>query len=172
MPPLMWRLRCWAFPQLAYPATLAPRCLFPYVSEAWGGSLRCFGGCGPCRSGKFGSGLSYPFPYSTRYSRARGLVPTRSSYGADHVWTVSDCYDLSGVPKALYTGRRRRLQRTHVSFEIASSWAHLDATCALRCSYALAESEALITTPLAMLPQQRPTAARAGCVAEARSNNE
>jgi hypothetical protein len=36
MPPLMWRLKYWDFPQLAYPATLAPRCVFPYVLEAWG----------------------------------------------------------------------------------------------------------------------------------------
>jgi hypothetical protein len=33
----MWRLRYWAFLQLAYPATLIPRCLFPYALEAWGG---------------------------------------------------------------------------------------------------------------------------------------
>jgi hypothetical protein len=49
------------------------------------------------------------------------------------------------------------------------SWAHLDAGCG---SHALAKSEPLITTALAMLSPQRPTVARAGCVAEARSNNE
>jgi hypothetical protein len=54
------------------------------------------------------------------------------------------------------------------SLELASSWARLD----IACGYALAESEPLITTTLAMLPPQRPTVARAGCVAEARSNNE
>jgi hypothetical protein len=53
--------------------------------------------------------------------------------------------------------------------ELASSWARLDAACSSR---ALAESESLITTGLAMLPQQRPTVSHAGCVAEARSNNE
>jgi hypothetical protein len=55
------------------------------------------------------------------------------------------------------------------SLEFASSWARLDAACG---SQALAESEPLITTALAMLPQQCPTVARAGCVAEARSYNE
>ena len=55
------------------------------------------------------------------------------------------------------------------SLELASSWARLDAACSF---HALAESEPLITTALAMLPPQRPTVARAGCVAEARSNNE
>jgi hypothetical protein len=55
------------------------------------------------------------------------------------------------------------------SLEPASSWARLDAACG---SHALAEFEPLITTALAMLPPQRPTVALAGCVAEARSNNE
>jgi hypothetical protein len=55
------------------------------------------------------------------------------------------------------------------SLELATSWARLDAACG---SHALAESEPLITTTLAMLPPQRPTVALAGCVAEARSNNE
>jgi hypothetical protein len=56
-----------------------------------------------------------------------------------------------------------------LSLELASSWARLDAACG---SHALAESEPLITTALAMLPPQCLTVARAGCVAEARSNNE
>jgi hypothetical protein len=55
------------------------------------------------------------------------------------------------------------------SLELASSWARLHAACG---SHALANSEPLITITLAMLPQQRPTVARADCVAEARSNNE
>jgi hypothetical protein len=55
------------------------------------------------------------------------------------------------------------------SLELASSWARLDAACG---SHALAESEPLITTALAMLPPQRPTVACAGCGAEARSNNK
>jgi hypothetical protein len=55
------------------------------------------------------------------------------------------------------------------SLELVSSWGRLDAACG---SHALAESEPLITTALSMLLVQRPTAARAGCVAEARSNNE
>jgi hypothetical protein len=55
------------------------------------------------------------------------------------------------------------------SFEIAMSWARLDAACG---SHALAESEPLITTALAVHPPQRPKVARAGCVAEARSHNE
>jgi hypothetical protein len=56
------------------------------------------------------------------------------------------------------------------SLELASSWARLNAACG---SHALPESEPLIiTTALAMLPPQRPTVARAGCVAEARSCNE
>jgi hypothetical protein len=55
------------------------------------------------------------------------------------------------------------------SLKLASSWARLDAACG---SHALAESEPLITTALAMPPPQRPMVARAGCVAEARSNNE
>jgi hypothetical protein len=36
--------------------------------------------------------------------------PRRSSDGADRVWTVIDCYDHSGVPRAWYIGRRRRRQ--------------------------------------------------------------
>jgi hypothetical protein len=55
------------------------------------------------------------------------------------------------------------------SLELASSWTPLDVACG---SHALAESEPLITTALAMLPPQCPTVGRAGCVAEARSNNE
>jgi hypothetical protein len=39
-------------------------------------------------------------------------------------------------------------------------------------AHALADSEPLITTAFAMLPPQRPTVARAGSVAEARSSNE
>jgi hypothetical protein len=55
--------------------------------------------------------------------------------------------------------------------ELASSWARLHAACG---SHALTESEPLITITiaLAMLFPQRPTVARAGCIAEARSNNE
>jgi hypothetical protein len=55
------------------------------------------------------------------------------------------------------------------SLEFASSWVRLDVACG---SHALAESEPLIITDLVMLPPQRPTVARAGCVAKARSNNE
>jgi hypothetical protein len=55
------------------------------------------------------------------------------------------------------------------SLELALSWLRLDAACD---SHALAESEPMITTTLAMLPPQRPTVARAGYVAKARSNNE
>jgi hypothetical protein len=52
------------------------------------------------------------------------------------------------------------------SIELDSSWADLDAACGSRT---LAESELLITIALLeMLPPQRPTVARAGCVAEAR----
>jgi hypothetical protein len=53
--------------------------------------------------------------------------------------------------------------------QFASSWARLDAACG---SHALAETEPLITTALAMLPPQRPTMTRESCVAEARSNNK
>jgi hypothetical protein len=55
------------------------------------------------------------------------------------------------------------------SLELASSWARLDSACG---PHALAESKPLITTALAMLPPQRSMVAHAGCVAEARSNNE
>jgi hypothetical protein len=55
------------------------------------------------------------------------------------------------------------------SLELVSSWARLDVACG--CN-ALAGSKPLITTSLAMLPPQRPMVARAGCVAEARLNNE
>jgi hypothetical protein len=48
-------------------------------------------------------------------------------------------------------------------------WARLDAAC---CSHALAESESLITTSLAMHPPKSLMVARAGCVTEARSKNE
>jgi hypothetical protein len=53
--------------------------------------------------------------------------------------------------------------------ELASSWARSNAAWSF---HALAESEPLITIALAMLPPQRPTVARVGCVAEARSNTE
>jgi hypothetical protein len=78
-----------------------------------GTGLGCLGGCGPCLSGRFGSGLCYPFLCSATCSRARGF-PRRSSNGADHVWTVSDCYDHNGVPQAWYTILRRQRQRAHV----------------------------------------------------------
>jgi hypothetical protein len=55
------------------------------------------------------------------------------------------------------------------SLELASSCARLDAACG---SHALAESGPLITTAFAMLPSKCPTVARAGYVAEARSNSE
>jgi hypothetical protein len=55
------------------------------------------------------------------------------------------------------------------SLELASSWVRLDAACG---SHALAESEPLIITALVMFPLLRPTVARAGCVAETRSNND
>jgi hypothetical protein len=55
------------------------------------------------------------------------------------------------------------------SLELASSWARLDPACG---SHALAETEPMITTTLGMLPPQRATVARKGCVAKARSNNE
>jgi hypothetical protein len=103
--------------------------------------------------------------YSVRCSRARGF-PRRSSDLADHVWSVSDCYDHNSVPKALYTGRRRR---THVVVRTRF------VVGALVCRVRFSRSRIvriLITTALAMLPPQRPTVARAGCVAETRSNNE
>jgi hypothetical protein len=53
--------------------------------------------------------------------------------------------------------------------ELAPSWARLDAACG---SHALAETEPLITTALAMLPPQRPTVTRESYVPEARSNNK
>jgi hypothetical protein len=49
------------------------------------------------------------------------------------------------------------------SLEFTSSWARSDAA---RGSHARTESEPLITTALAILPPQRPTVARADCVAE------
>jgi hypothetical protein len=51
------------------------------------------------------------------------------------------------------------------SLELASSWARLDAACG---PHALAESEPLITTPLAMFSPKRSTVARAGCLGETR----
>jgi hypothetical protein len=48
-------------------------------------------------------------------------------------------------------------------------WGRLNAIYGTR---ALAEFESLINTALAMLFPTRPTVARAGCVAEAKSNNE
>jgi hypothetical protein len=55
------------------------------------------------------------------------------------------------------------------SLELASVWARLDSACG---AYTLAESEPLVSTASAMLPTRRQTVARAGCVAEVRSNNE
>jgi hypothetical protein len=48
------------------------------------------------------------------------------------------------------------------SLELASAWARLDAACG---SYALTESEPLITAAEAILSPKRPAVARAGCVA-------
>jgi hypothetical protein len=56
------------------------------------------------------------------------------------------------------------------SLELASAWTRLDAACD---AHALSESGPLvITAALAMLHSKRSTVARAGCVAEVRSNNE
>jgi hypothetical protein len=52
-------------------------------------------------------GFAYRF-LTTQDARVRGEFPRRSSNGADHIRTVSDCYDHSGVPQAWYTERRRR----------------------------------------------------------------
>jgi hypothetical protein len=79
------------------------------------------------------------------------------------------CPDVCG---GMYISRRKTVKiyfDPMWSLKLASSWARLDAACG---SHALAESEPLITTVLAMLPPQRPTVAHAGCVAKARSNNE
>jgi hypothetical protein len=51
------------------------------------------------------------------------------------------------------------------SLELASSWAGLNAACG---SHALAESESLIATAVAMLPPKRRTLACVGCVVEIR----
>jgi hypothetical protein len=56
-----------------------------------------------------------------------------------------------------------------LSLELSSSWARLDAAYG---SHALAECELLVNTALAILPPIRRTVSRAGCVAEARSNND
>jgi hypothetical protein len=55
------------------------------------------------------------------------------------------------------------------SQELSWSWARCDAACGY---HALSDSKPLITTALAILAPQCPTVARAGCVAEARSNNQ
>jgi hypothetical protein len=114
MLPLKWRLIYWDFPQLAYPATLAPRCLFPYVLGAWGDGggwrLACLGGYGTRRSDMFGVGLRFPFPYNAKRSCARRF-PQRCSDGADHVRAASDRND-NGFLNAWCTGQRRRRQRT------------------------------------------------------------
>jgi hypothetical protein len=78
----------------------------------------------------------------------------------------------SGVPCAWYTGRADGDDSNNEpmwSFEFAPSWARSDAACG---SHALAESEPIMNTTLAILRPQRPTLACAGCVAESRSNNE
>jgi hypothetical protein len=127
-----------------------------------------YGGCGPCRNGRYGGGLSYPFPYNTRCSRARGFT-RRTSDGANYIWTVSDCYAHNGFPKAWYTGRRPRRQRTHVV--VITRFVVSALTCRVRFSRSR-RVRTFNNHNLAMLPPQRPTVARAGCVAEARSNNE
>jgi hypothetical protein len=158
----MCRLRYRAFLQLVFPAKLAPKCPFPYVWGAWGGGFGCLSGCGPCRSGGFGSGL-----LTTQDARVRGdshdEVPMKPTmYG----WLVTNMTKASrkrGAPD----GDDGNIEPMW-SLELASSWARLDAACR---SYALVESETPITTALAMLPPKRPTVARADCVATARSNN-
>jgi hypothetical protein len=109
----MWRLRYLACPQLAYHAKPAPTFLFPYLSEAKG-----WGTWQPWRMRPMSERLVWQRAlisdfYIARYSRALG-TPRRSFDGADHVWTVSNCYDHNGVPEAWFTGWRRRRLRTHV----------------------------------------------------------
>jgi hypothetical protein len=108
----MLRLKYWAFPHLAYLVTHAPRCLFPCVLKAWG-----WGTWLPWRMRPMSERSGWPwallFVFLQRQMFARGF-PRRSSDGADHVRTGSDCYFHSDVPKTCYTGRRRRWQQTHV----------------------------------------------------------
>jgi hypothetical protein len=113
MPPLTWRRRYYEFPQVAYPATLAPRCLPISIWRHGGWRLGCLVGCGTRRSGWYGGGLHYPFPYNARRSCARGF-PRRCSDGPDHVRTASDRNDHNWFPPAWCTGQRRQRQRTHV----------------------------------------------------------
>jgi hypothetical protein len=132
----------------------------PYVSEAWGWGTCCLGGCGPCRSGRFGNGLCCRF-LTSQDARMRG-----------------DSHDEAPMEPTMY-GRfaiamTTTVSRMHVIPDgddcdnEPMSWARLDVACG---SQALTESEPLITTALAMLPPQRLTVARAGCGAEARSNS-
>jgi hypothetical protein len=105
IPLLTWRLRFWAFLQLAYLSRISRSEMslpirFGNMRNLVGLlRLGCLGGCGPRRSGRFGSGLGDPFPYNVRRSRARAHL-RRCSNGADHGRTASDCDDYSGVPPA------------------------------------------------------------------------
>jgi hypothetical protein len=129
MPPYMWRHVYWAFPQLAYPATLAPRCLFPYVSEAWGWGTWLPWRMRPMSERPAGNGLNYPFPYNARCSRARGdsndevlMVPTM--YGRLATAMTTTVSRRHGTPDGDYESMS--------SLELALSWTRLDAACGSR----------------------------------------
>jgi hypothetical protein len=105
-------------------------------------------------------GFAYRF-FTAQDARVRGEVPMEPTI----------CKRLA-TAMATAVSRRRGDNGDNDptwSLELASSWARLHVACG---SHALANSESLITIALAMLPQQRPTVGRVGCVAEARSNNE
>jgi hypothetical protein len=170
MPPQMWRVRYWAFPQLAYyPATLVPRCLLPIsFGGMWVGDLVVLADA--ANVGWAGLAIGYAVCFLTaQYARVRGdshdevpMEPTMYGRLASAITTMVS--RRHGTPDE-DDGDNEPMW----SLELASSCARLDAACG---SHALAESEPLITTDLAMLPLERPTVARGGCVAEARPNNE
>jgi hypothetical protein len=111
MPPCTWRLRYWAFLQLAYPATLAPICLFPYVSEAWGWGIWLPWRMRPMSERPMAVGSAIRF-LTAQDARVRGV-------SQDEVQMEPTIYGRLATAMTTAVSRRhgtprRRRQRTHV----------------------------------------------------------
>jgi hypothetical protein len=124
--------------------------------------------CGPHRSGRFGSSAIHFL--TSQDARVRG--DTHDDVPMDPIMdgrlAIAMTISVSRQPIA-HDGDDGD-NKPMWSLELASSRARLHVACG---SHALAKSEPLITIVLAMLPPIIcPTVARAGCVAETRSNNE
>jgi hypothetical protein len=160
----MWRLR----KHLAYPATVAPRYLFTrFGGMRWGTWL-------PWRMRPMSERPVWQWAMLSVSLKAQDARVRGDSN--DEVPMVPTIYGRLATAMTTSVPRRHGTSdgdggdnEPMCSLELASSWARLGAACG---RHALAEFEPLITTTLEMLPPQHPTVARAGCVAETRSNNE